>query len=142
MSLSGFQQFLSTIVLLLTLGFLVAAIWTAYRRYSANFTEPADPARHRCRYCSNEFPCRNRGPKTKLTEDGHIVSEKVGAGGERRPMGVNEFERKTVYVGSFPIEISQPTNKNCCGVLVQSGLTERFCNFACYRARLKQINST
>lgn len=137
-TLATFQQVLSTLVLLITLGFLVAAIWTAYQRFSANAGEPSDPSKHRCRNCSTEFRCRNRAKPVKLDENGRVSNP--GEKGGKRPTGVNSFERKTVYVGSFPIEVSNPTNKNCCSVLVQPGQPpERFCNYACYRARLKAI---
>lgn len=140
MSLGSVQQLLSTLVLLITLGMLVFAIYTAYIRFSGNLSEPTDPSKHRCKNCSKEFKCRCRAIPVKLEENGQITKTHTSIT-NNKPQGVNGFERKTVNVGSLPIEVSNPAhNKACCSVLVQSTL-ERFCTYQCYRARLKQISA-
>ena len=130
MSLGTFQQLLSTLVLLITLGMLVVAVWTAYQKFSCNLSEPSDPGKHRCRMCAKEFRCRSKAPPiVKLDENGEIVKNNNTA---KQHHGVNSFERKTVHVGSLPIELSNPVqNKSCCAVLVQSS-QERFCTYQCY----------
>lgn len=51
---------------------------------------------------------------------------------------VNSFQRRTVHVGSFPVEISEPGNKNCCSLSVNADKPpERFCSYKCYRTLIK-----
>jgi hypothetical protein len=58
-----------------------------------------------------------------------------------RAGNVNSFHRRTVNVGSFPIEISEPANKTCCAVYISPEKpAERFCSYTCYRAMLKQTH--
>lgn len=135
-ALGTLQQLLSTLVLIITLGFLVAAVWTAYQKFSCGNGEPSDPCKHRCRTCAKEFRCRTKVAGVKLDEKGQIIKTMP------RRQGINSFERKTVHVGSLPIEVSNPShNKACCAVLVNSGL-ERFCTYQCYRSRLKQVSNS
>lgn len=58
-----------------------------------------------------------------------------------RAGNVNSFQRRTVHVGSFPIEVSEPANRTCCAMyLSPEKPAERFCSYNCYRAMLKQIH--
>jgi hypothetical protein len=56
----------------------------------------------------------------------------------KRSKNINALKRKTVHVGSFPVEISEAETKSCCSVNVSvEKPSERFCSYACYRTLLK-----
>lgn len=59
---------------------------------------------------------------------------------QRRASNINGFARKTVHVGSFPLEVADASGKssNCCSVM-NGDKPEHFCSFPCYRALLKKI---
>jgi uncharacterized protein (UPF0333 family) len=47
---------------------------------------------------------------------------------------VGGFDRKTVMVGNFPIEIANTNNKNCCTVPVgEQHIKQYYCSYQCYR---------
>lgn len=78
---------------------------------------------------------RRRTPAAATAASG----DKVAATVDRRARAgnVNSFQRRTVHVGSFPIEVSEPANKTCCAVYLSAEKpAERFCSFQCYRAML------
>lgn len=78
---------------------------------------------------------------TIVTNDNKQEEKKKGVKVSRRSRAgsVNCFQRRTVNLGSFPIEISEPANKLCCAVyLSPEKPAERFCSYPCYRAMMKQ----
>lgn len=64
------------------------------------------------------------------------VAQKVTA---RIGRNVNSFQRRTVHVGSFPVEISEPGPKQCCATQIdQEKPPLHFCSFPCYRSIIKR----
>jgi hypothetical protein len=86
---------------------------------------------------------RERVPRTKNLDDEvkerpnskpKLPVEKMyrRSGGNR----LAGYQRKTVYAGNFPIEISEPT-KICCATIINHN-PERYCSYSCYRKLIQQ----
>jgi hypothetical protein len=82
--------------------------------------KPKSKSIHECHQCSVSFPCHQ--PRLN---------------GKHK---VNTFERKTVTIGHFPVEVlNPPSETGCC---LSGNTNKQFCSYACYTKflQLKQHN--
>jgi hypothetical protein len=52
------------------------------------------------------------------------------------------FERKTINIGNFPIEVSEPAGRGCCALLLGTGKPAPYCSYECSRTLRRSSAAT
>jgi len=99
---------------------IIALFSTILLTYSVlqQFRSPPS-GKHECTTCHKTFLCKGKSNTKK--------------------QNIHRFKRKTVQVGSFPLEVTQAENQHdfCCGKVLSNGVHARFCSFNCYLSAYK-----
>lgn len=122
--ITNFLEWIRIILVIIILGFLLLLIIESGQLLLGKSRSSIDE--HRCAQCKKIFPCFSKNNNKNKNQ-------------KNSNNGVNGFKRKTIYVGSFPMEVSDTTPiKRCCvSFISKSSEYERFCTFACYRLYVK-----
>lgn len=109
-TLESLSRFCNAILAMATVAGLIIMSFSLLKSFQA-----PDPFRHCCASCKKEFVCKAKGKRPKKQK-------------------IHSFKRRTVQIGSFPLEITKAENNDdlCCGTELGNGQRARFCNFQCY----------
>jgi hypothetical protein len=141
-------QLMSSVLAIVLTSAILVALLAVCRSWGK--AQPADPSRHRCGHCAKVFDCRGLPkPAPRIAPGGAIrgiseggagagaaeVDKPASAPAGRARRGINSFVRKTVHVGSLPIEVATAGDSHTCPCgAAEGGATHVFwCSFACYQ---------
>jgi hypothetical protein len=120
--ISGMEQINRLVTAVLGIASILIVLIVTYSVFQQ--FQPKDASIHECATCKKTFVCKSKG---KLN-----TKKKI-----------HRFKRKTVQVGSFPLEVTKTENSQdfCCGSELPNGDRLRFCSFPCYIATQQTANN-
>lgn len=135
------RSFLGLVLLVFTVAMLAYSLYAIYVQSCAQ--EPLDVRLHKCKKCQSEFTCRMLLQPQPVAAAAAAATEsslqKPVVVRPRRTQPLNGFQRRTVNVGSFPVEVSETKpNATCCAAMsAKTKKWERYCSYKCYTALVR-----